>query len=163
MTEETSDGSNFFVVKNIQNYHHTKIDVVEFDDTNNFRLWICEVLDALNEQNLEDALELQERPEEMEGKIWKKMNRTACEVIRSCLSQDLKFDVMNETSAKKIWETFASKYLTNSIENRLYLKKRLYHFQLKRGVSISDHTNIYTKLLADLANIDVVIDEKTKL
>ena len=42
---------------------------MEFDGRNNFRLWICEVLDALNEQNLEDALELQERPEEMEEKI----------------------------------------------------------------------------------------------
>jgi len=26
--------------------------------------------------------------------------------------------VMNETSAKKIWETLASKYLTKSVENR---------------------------------------------
>jgi len=69
---------------------------------------------------------------------------------------------MNETSVKKIWETFASKYLTKSIENRLYLKRRLYRFQLKREVSISDHTNTYTKLLADLANIDVVIDEEDK-
>ena len=98
----------------------------------------------------------------MEEKIWKKMNRTACEAIRSCLSQDLKFYVMNETSAKKIWETFASKYLTNSVENRLYLKRRLYHSQLKRGASISDHTNIYTELLTGLANIDVVIDEEDK-
>jgi len=65
-------------VKNIQNYHQTKIDIVEFDGTNNFRLWMCEVLNALNVQNLEDALRLQERSEDMEEKIWKKMNRTAC-------------------------------------------------------------------------------------
>ena len=49
-----------------------------------------------------------------------------------------------------------------SVENRLYLKRRLYHFQLKRGVSISDHINTYTKLLADLANMDVVIEEEEK-
>jgi len=87
------------------------------------------------------------------------MNKTTCEVIRSCLSQDLKYDVMIETSVKKIWETLVNKYLTNSVENRLHLKRRLYHFQLKRGVSISDHINTYTKLLADLTNVDVVIDE----
>jgi len=73
------------------------------------------MLDALNAQNLNDALELQERSEEMEEKVWKKMNKTACGVIRSCLSQDLKYDVMNETFAKKIWETLASKYLTKSV------------------------------------------------
>jgi len=48
MAKETSDESSSFIVKNIQNYHHTKIDVVKFDGTNNFRLWRCEVLDALN-------------------------------------------------------------------------------------------------------------------
>jgi len=53
--------------------------------------------------------------------------------------------------------------LTKSVDNRLNLKKRLYHFQLKRGVSISDHINTYLKLLADLANVDVVIDEKDKI
>jgi len=69
----------------------------------------------------------------MEEKIWKKINKTACGVIRLCLSQDLKYDVMNESSAKKIRETLASKYLTKSVKNRLHLKRILYHFQLKRG------------------------------
>ena len=69
MVEEASDRSSSFVVKNIQNYHHTKFDVVKFDGTNNFRLWRCEVLDALNAQNLEDALESQVRPVETEEKI----------------------------------------------------------------------------------------------
>jgi len=44
MTGETSDGSGSFVVKNIQNVYHMKIDVVKFDDTNNFGLWRCEAL-----------------------------------------------------------------------------------------------------------------------
>ena len=52
MAEETSDGTGSFILKNTQNYHHMKIDVVKFDGT--FRLWKCEVLDALNAQNLEE-------------------------------------------------------------------------------------------------------------
>ena len=66
MVEETSDGTGSFVVKNKQNYHHMKINVVKFDGTNNFGLRMCEVLDPLNAQNLEGALELQERSKEME-------------------------------------------------------------------------------------------------
>ena len=38
MAGETSSGSDSFVVKNIQNVHHMKIDRVKFDGTNNFRL-----------------------------------------------------------------------------------------------------------------------------
>jgi len=38
MAEETFDGSGSFVVKNIQNFYHLKINVVKFDGTNNFGL-----------------------------------------------------------------------------------------------------------------------------
>jgi len=61
MARETSSGSDSFVVKNIQNVHHMKINVVKFDGTYNFELWRCVVMDALNAQNLKDTLELQER------------------------------------------------------------------------------------------------------
>ena len=118
--------------------------------------------DALNTQNLEDTLELQEWPTEVDEKVWKKMNRMAWCIIKSCLTQDLKYDVMNETSAKSIWEILTSKYLTKSVENRLHLKRRLYHFQLKGEISISDHINNYTKLLANLTNLDVVIEYEYK-
>ena len=70
---------------------------------------------------------------------------------------------MNETLAKSIGEMLASKYLTKSVESRLHLKRKLYCFQLKRGTSISDHINIYTKLLADLTNLDVVIEDEDKV
>jgi len=44
----------------------------------------------------------------------------------------------------------------------LNLKKRLYHFQLKKKLSIDDHMNNYTKFLADLINVDVTIEEEDK-
>ena len=52
--------------------------------------------------------------------------------------------------------------MTKSAENCLHLKRRLYRFLLKRGVPISDHINNYTKLLADLANVNVVINAEDK-
>jgi len=60
MAKEKSNGSDSFEVKNAQNVHHMKKDVVKFVDTNKFRLWRCEVMIALNAQNLEDTLQLQE-------------------------------------------------------------------------------------------------------
>ena len=56
------------------------------------------------------------------------MNRAACGVIRSCLTYDIIYHVMTESSVKKIWEILESKDLTKSIENHLHLKRRLYHF-----------------------------------
>jgi len=43
MVEEASEESGSFVVKNIQNIHHLKINVVKFDGTNNFGLWRCKI------------------------------------------------------------------------------------------------------------------------
>ena len=42
------------------------------------------------------------------------------------------------------------------------IERRLYHFQMKRGLSIDEHMNNYTKLLTDLVNVDVKIDEEDK-
>jgi len=44
----------------------------------------------------------------------------------------------------------------------LHLKRRLYRFQLKRGLSIDEHMNNYTKLLAYLVNVDVEIKKEDK-
>jgi len=55
----------------------------------------------------------------------------------------------------KMWEILEKKYLTKSIKSRLLLKRMLYCFQLKKGLSIVEHMNVYTKLLTDLINVDV--------
>ena len=54
------------------------------------------------------------------------------------------------------------KYLTKSLESCLQLKSRLYGFHLKKGVSIDEHMNNYTKLLTDLVNVDVKIEKGDK-
>jgi len=119
-------------------------------------------MDALTPSNLENTLRLKEKPDEISEKDWNKMNRTACGLIRSCLTQDIKYHVLYETSAMKMWEIFEKKYLTKSIESLLLLKRRLYHFLLKKRLSIAEHMNDYTKLLTDLVNVDVNSEEEDK-
>ena len=78
------------------------------------------------------------------------------------MTQDIKYHVMYETFARKMWEILKKKYLTKSIETRLHLKRRLYRFQLNRRLSIDDHMNNYMKLLANLVNVDVAIEKRTR-
>jgi len=90
------------------------------------------------------------------------MNRMARGLIRFCLTQDIKYYLLHDTSARQLWEILEKKYLTKSVESRLQLKSKLYRFQMKRGCSINEHMNSYTKLLTDLVNVDVEIDEENK-
>jgi len=78
------------------------------------------------------------------------------------LTQDITYHVLYETSARQVWENLEKKYLTKSIETSLQLQSRPYGFQLKKRVSIDEHMNNYTKLLIDLVNVDVKIEEKDK-
>jgi len=127
-------GDSTSTVKSV-NPHPLRIDVVKFDGKNNFGMWRCEVMDALTASNLEDTLRLEKKRDSTTEEDWDKMNRTACGLIRSCLTQDIKYHVLHETSARQLWEILEEKYLTKSIESRLQLKRRLYRFQMKRGCS----------------------------
>ena len=44
----------------------------------------------------------------------------------------------------------------------MQLKRRLYRFKLKRGLSIDEQMNNYTKLLTDIVNVDVKIEKEYK-
>ena len=116
-------------------------------------------MDALTALNLEDTLRLEKKRKTTTEKDWDKMNRTTCGLIKSYLTQDIKYHVLRETSARQLWKIPEKKYLTKSIESRLQLKRWLYRFQMKRAFSIDEHMNNYTKLLTDLINVDVKIDE----
>ena len=81
----------------IVNIHQPKIEVVKFNGVKTF-----EVMDALTTSNLENALRLEENPEETFEKDWNKMNRMVCGIIRSYLTQDIKYHVMIKTTVKNI-------------------------------------------------------------
>ncbi|KAK0583590.1 hypothetical protein LWI29_038519 [Acer saccharum] len=69
---------------------------------------------------------------------------------------------MKETMASSLWKKLEDKYMTKSIENRLYLKKKLFRFQYKKGISMIEHLDNYNKILVDLQNLDVEISDEDK-
>lgn len=50
--------------------------------------------------------------------------------------------------------------MTKSLANMLYLKKRLYMFQISSGRSLKYHIDEFNKILLDLENIDMEIDDE---
>ena len=44
----------------------------------------------------------------------------------------------------------------------MQLKSKLYRFQMKKGSTVNEHINRYTKLLTDLVNVDVIVEEEDK-
>ncbi|KAG8497200.1 hypothetical protein CXB51_008576 [Gossypium anomalum] len=140
---------------------NAKFEVEKFEGTNNFVMWQCEILDVLCQQELDIALE--EKPDKMDDKKWAKINRQACGTICLCLAKEQKYSIMRETSAKKLWDTLEENFLTKSLENRLYMKKKLFRFTYAPGMSMNDHVNSFNKILADLLNLDEKFEDEDKV
>ncbi|GJV63360.1 retrovirus-related pol polyprotein from transposon TNT 1-94 [Tanacetum coccineum] len=47
-----------------------------------------------------------------------------------------------------------------SLANRLYLKKKLYTYYMSPGTKLGDHIDEFNKLILDLANIDIEIEDE---
>uniref|UniRef100_A0A5B7BZN6 Retrovirus-related Pol polyprotein from transposon TNT 1-94 n=1 Tax=Davidia involucrata TaxID=16924 RepID=A0A5B7BZN6_DAVIN len=141
---------------------NAKFEVEKFDGSGNFGMWQCEVMDVLFQQELDITLELEDKPDDISEKDWIKMNRQACGTIRLCLAKDQKYFVMRETSARELWQKLENKFMTKSIKNRFYLKKKLFQFQYKKCTSMLKHLNSFNKVLADLQNLGEEIKEEDK-
>ncbi|GJY98344.1 zinc finger, CCHC-type containing protein [Tanacetum coccineum] len=50
--------------------------------------------------------------------------------------------------------------MTKSLANRLYLKKKLYTYYMSPGTKLGDHIDEFNKLILDLANIDIEIEDE---
>ncbi|GFY94063.1 hypothetical protein Acr_09g0005090 [Actinidia rufa] len=70
--------------------------------------------------------------------------------LRLFLAKDKKYPVMQEAKAKDLWKKLEDKYIAKSVENHLYLKKKLFRFQYHLGISMIEHLNDYNKNLANL-------------
>nr|GEV53640.1 retrovirus-related Pol polyprotein from transposon TNT 1-94 [Tanacetum cinerariifolium] len=52
--------------------------------------------------------------------------------------------------------------MTKSLANRLYLKKKLYTYYMSPGTKLGDHIDEFNKLILDLANIDIKIEDEDR-
>ena len=67
--------------------------------------------------------------------------------------------VSKEKIVARVWSSLESLYMTKSLVNCLYLKQALYSFKMHEDKSI-DELDTFNKLILDLENIDVSIDDE---
>ncbi|KAD7478133.1 hypothetical protein E3N88_01269 [Mikania micrantha] len=139
----------------------TKFELEKFDGKNDFGLWRLKMKALLVHQGVVDALAGEARlPATMSDKEKKDVLEKAHSAIILSLGDRVLREVSKETSAAGIWTRLESLYMTKSLANRLYLKKRLYTFHMTSGKTLEDHTDDFNKLILDLENIDVSLEDE---
>ena len=132
---------------------NARLAVEIFDGTGHFGMWQSEVLDALFQQGLDIAID-EEKPDDVQEKDWKAINRLACGTIRSCLSREQRYAFSKETSANKLWVALEENFLKKNSQNKLHLKKRLFRFTYVPSTTMNDHITKFNQLVTDLLNMD---------
>ncbi|GJR92044.1 hypothetical protein Tco_0216055 [Tanacetum coccineum] len=134
-----------------------KFDIEKFDGTGDFGLWRIKMHALLIQHGCEAALEVV--PIDMEAQMKAELNKKAHSAVILCLGNKVPREVTGETTAAGVWSKLKTLYMTKSLANKLYLKK-LYTFYLPAGRKISEHIDEFNKIILDLANIEVKLEDE---
>nr|KYP36396.1 Retrovirus-related Pol polyprotein from transposon TNT 1-94 [Cajanus cajan] len=90
------------------------------------------------------------------------MIEKARSAIILCLGDKALREVAREKTAAAMWLKLESLYMTKSLAHRLCLKQRLYSFKMTETKSIVDQLAEFNKILDDLENIEVQLEDEDK-
>nr|GEW70297.1 zinc finger, CCHC-type [Tanacetum cinerariifolium] len=112
----------------------------------------------LIQHGCEAALEV--LPTDMEAQTKAELNKKAHSDVILCLGNKVLREVTGETTAAGVWSKLETLYMTKSLANKLYLKKKLYAFYMSAGRKIFEHIDEFNKIVLDLANIEVKFEDE---
>ncbi|GJX63193.1 retrovirus-related pol polyprotein from transposon TNT 1-94 [Tanacetum coccineum] len=110
-----------------------KFDVEKFDGSNDFGLWLVKMRCLLIQHGWEAALDPfpetmadAEKTKALKTNVYKK----AHSALLLCLDNKVLREVNKEDSAAGVWLKLETLYMTKSLANKLYLKKKLFTFYM---------------------------------
>jgi hypothetical protein len=141
----------------------TKFDVEKFNGKGNFGLWQKRVKALLVQQGLHKALQgKKSKAATMTDEDWEEIDLKAASTIQLCLADEVMYNVMDEETATGLWLKLESLYMTKSLSNKLYLKKKLYGLRMQEGTAVLEHMNFFNRIISELLAVGVIIDEEDK-
>ena len=90
------------------------------------------------------------------------MDLRAASTIQLCLADEIIYNVMDEETATGLWLRLETLYMTKSLSNKLYLKKKLYGLRMNKGTTVLEHLNFFNMVISELLTVNVKIDEEDK-
>ncbi|KAG5010592.1 hypothetical protein JHK82_019238 [Glycine max] len=96
----------------------------------------------------------------MEGKDKKILLNKAHSAIILSLGDKVLRQVSKENIATGIWSKLEDLYMTKSLVNRLGLKQAFYSFKMQENKTVEEQLDVFNKLILDLENIDVTIEDE---
>ena len=141
----------------------SKWDIERFTRDNDFGLCKVKMEAVLIQQKCEKALNGEGvLPVTMSQAEKTDMVDKARSVIVLCLVDKVLRDVVKGPTTASMWPKLESLYMTTSLAHRQFLKQQLYSFKMVESKVIMKQLMVYNKILDDLENIDVHLEDEDK-
>lgn len=138
-----------------------KFEIDKFNGRNDFNLWRLKMRALLVQQGLLKALKgVNALPTTLSDDEKEDILERAHSAILLCLADEVLREVADETTAPGLWLKLEKLYMTKSLTSRLYLKQRLYTLRMSEGTLVQNHIDEFNKLISDLRNMDVKIEDE---
>nr|GEX10475.1 retrovirus-related Pol polyprotein from transposon TNT 1-94 [Tanacetum cinerariifolium] len=125
-----------------------------------FGLWRIKMHALVIQHGCEAALEV--LPADMEAQAKAELNKKAHNAMILCLGNKVLRKVTGKTTTSEVWTKLETLYMTKSLANKLYLKKKLYTFYMLSGRKISEHIDEFNKIVLDLADIELKFKDEDR-
>ena len=140
----------------------SKFDIVKFTSSNDFGLWKLKMRVVLVHNKCVEALKGAQIPASLFDAEKADLNERAVSVITLCLRDKVLREVARETNVAGMWAKLESLYMTKSVAHKQFLKHKLYLYRMVESKSITEQLAEFNKIIDDLANIDVNLEDEDK-
>ena len=141
----------------------SKWDIEKFTGDNDFGLWKVKMEAVLIQQKCEKALKGEgSLPVTMSQAEKTEMVDKAKSAIVLCLGDKVLREVAKEPTATSMCAKLEYLYMTKSLAHRQFLKQQLYSFRMVESKAIMEQLTEFNKILDDLENIEVQLEDEDK-
>ncbi|KAI0516536.1 hypothetical protein KFK09_009213 [Dendrobium nobile] len=137
-----------------------RLKIDNFKGENDFSLWRIKRKALFVHQGLSDAIFQENLAAITDRAKAREIQLKAHSIIILSIVDEVLREVAEEDTALKVWRKLESIYMKKSLTNRLLLKKQLYTLQMEENQELRKHLDDFNKLILDLRNVDVKIDEE---
>ncbi|KAK2441188.1 alpha carbonic anhydrase [Trifolium repens] len=139
-------------------------EIEKFTGSKDFGLWKVKMRALLTHHKCVEALKgVTQMSTKLSNAVKTEMDKKALSSIILCLGDKVLREVARETSATTMWSKLDSLYMTKSLAQKQYLKQQLYFFRMVEHKSAVEQLAEFNKIIDDLANVDVNLEDEDKV
>ncbi|KAH9752684.1 hypothetical protein KPL71_014795 [Citrus sinensis] len=142
-----------------------RLDVEKFTGENDFHLWRLKMRALLVHQGIEEVLEdprTSKKISKVKDEDMQEAMDKAHNTIILSLGDGVLREVGDQTTTAGLWKKLEDLYTKKSLTKRLSTKKRLYTLQMEEGSSLTTHIDAFNRIILDLEDINVKIEDEDK-